>query len=308
MQKFIVVDWGTSSLRAMLTSDTGNIIAQMESEKGIQFIKDGNFEAVLMDTIAPWLGKFGPLSIIALGMISSKNGWIEVPYVSCPATLHDLAAGTVNRMLPNGSKICFLAGIIDPKRMPFPDVMRGEETQILGTGLIEDSIVVLPGTHSKWAKVSVGQIDGFQTFVTGELYSLLSRHSFIARSGALDNNDEDWNAFDQGVMVARDSQGADAAFLTQLFSVRTGMLAGDLTSLCINNYLSGLLIGEEFQQAQSGGWFKAGDTIGIVGNNGLSTRYSRVACMFELNVWEGGEQSTLVGALGIFKRQNKNAT
>jgi len=307
MAKVIVVDWGTTTLRAILVGHTGIVIAHTESERGIQFFKDGDFQAALLGIIGPWLDMYGPISVIALGMITSKNGWIEVPYVPCPATLQDLAAGTVCRQLPNGSEICFLAGISDPNRKPFKDVMRGEETQILGYGLTEETIVVLPGTHCKWAKLSEGQIDGFQTFVTGELYALLSKHAFIAKAGAECGNDEDWDAFAQGATVALEAEGADAAFLAQLFTVRTGMLAGELSASSMKSYLSGLLIGEEFRQAQIGGWFKAGDTIGIVGNDDLSARYKRVAEIFDLDVRQGSAQSVVIGALKVHRKRKANA-
>lgn len=303
MGKVIIVDWGTTSLRAMLVDETGKVIAQTESESGIQFIKDQRFEAELLAAIAPWLEAEGPLSVIALGMITSKNGWVEVPYVPCPATPQDLAAGMIQRKLPNGSDLFFLAGITDKKRLPFPDVMRGEETQILGYGLNETSIVVLPGTHSKWAKVSAGQIDGFQTFVTGEIYALLSQHSFIAQIGNVGDSGEDLDAFRRGVQVARTSENADAAFLTQLFSVRTGMLAGETLPSETTNYLSGLLIGNEFRQACDGGWFESGDTIGIVGNDGLNDRYELAANVFGLNVCNGGEQAAVAGALEIIGKR-----
>lgn len=307
IEKIIVVDWGTTSLRAMLVDGTRDIIAQVESESGIQFIKDQRFEQELLEVIGPWLKDYGPLPVLALGMITSKNGWIEVPYVPCPTTPQDLAAGMLHRKLPNGSDLFFLAGITDKSRTPFPDVMRGEETQIVGFGLNETSIVVLPGTHSKWSKVSAGQIDGFQTFVTGEIYALLSQHSFIAKVGRADNTAENWEAFDRGVHVARDGCTADSVFLTQLFSVRTGMLAGALPATDMMSYLSGLLIGSEFRQARDGGWIKRGDTIGIVGNDGLNTRYHRVADMFSLKVRDGGEQAAVIGALEIFGKLNANA-
>lgn len=305
--KVIIVDWGTTSLRAMLVNGAREVVATNESKNGIQFIQAKRFEPALLAAIMPWLNEHGPLPVIALGMITSKNGWVEVPYVACPVTAQDLAAGMIHRTLPNGSDLYFLAGITDKKRLPYPDVMRGEETQILGYGLTETTTLVLPGTHSKWAKVSAGQIDGFQTFVTGEIFALLSQHSFIAKVAGSDDKGEDWDAFKRGAHVARTSENADAAFLTQLFSVRTGMLAGEIAPVEMTSYLSGLLIGNEFRQAYDGGWFKKGDTIGIVGNDGLNNRYKMVAAVFDLKVHDGGEQAAVVGALEVFGKRYANA-
>lgn len=184
--------------------------------------------------------------------------------------------------------------------------MRGEKTQILGFGLADASTVVLPGTHSKWSKVSAGRIQGFQTFVTGEIFALLSQHSLIAKAAGIDTSAENFEAFDRGAKIARDCKGTDKSFLTQLFSVRTGMLPGELAVSDMVSYLSGLLIGNEFRQALDGGLFESGDTIGIVGNDGLNARYYRVANIFNLTVRDGGELAAVVGALEIFKELTDN--
>lgn len=260
-----------------------------------------------MKAIAPWLQKHGAIPVLALGMITSKNGWVEVPYVACPATPGDLANGMIQKSLPNGSDLFFLAGITDKTRFPFPDVMRGEETQIVGFGLDDAMTIVLPGTHSKWAEIGSGEISKFQTFVTGEVFALFSQHSFIAKAAGQDRRDDDWDAMELGATVARDAENQDAAFLTQLMSVRTGMLAGKLTTDRMLSYLSGLVIGNEYRQAMDAGWFKTGDTIGIVGNDGLNDRYRCVSKIFGLNVKDGGEQAAVVGALEIFAASAANA-
>ena len=299
-QKIIVVDWGTTSMRCTLVDTDGRFIAETESNRGIQFIENQEFEVELMTALMPWFDDYGPLPVIALGMITSRNGWFEVPYVPCPVSTEDLARGIQQHMLPNGSDLYFLAGITDKSRYPFPDVMRGEETQILGFGLQQDCVIVLPGTHSKWAQITPNIVQKFQTFVTGEIYALMSQHSFIAKAAAATPDTLNWDSFERGATIAKSSNTADAAFLTQLMSVRTGMLANELQASEMLDYVSGLLIGHEFRQAQECGWFEAGDTIGIVGNDGLNERYCRVAKIFDLNIKDGGEQAAISGALKIF--------
>ena len=295
-----MVDWGTTALRAALVDQAGRVADEIENDGGIQHIKDRNFEDALLQAIQPWLSEHGALTVVALGMITSRNGWVEVPYIACPATVADLASGIKRRKLRNGSELVFLAGITDATRNPFPDVMRGEETQIVGYGLRKPAVVVLPGTHSKWASVSGNRIERFQTFVTGEIFALLSQHSFIAQTGIPADGKIDWAAFERGVAVAENATGSDAVFLTQLFSARTGMLANQLPVADIRDYVSGVLIGNEFREARESGWFEKGDTIGVVGNDGLNARYTRAAQVFGLTPLEGGTQAAIRGALEIF--------
>ena len=298
-EDIIIVDWGTTNLRAELVTPDGKQKAHFESDRGIQTIQDGSFEQVLTTALAPWLEGGATPKVIALGMITSKNGWVEVPYVPCPATPATLAAGTVRRTLPNGSDLIFLAGITDPKATPFPDVMRGEETQIVGFGLDAPAIVVLPGTHCKWAEIQTGRIERFQTFVTGEIFALLSKHSFIAKVSGTPNAGIDWDAFKKGVKMSLGTSGKSTSILNLLFSARTGMLSTQLRTDEIRDYISGVLIGYEFREARENGWFNAGDHIGIVRNDGLAALYTCAAKEFGLVTTDGGDAAAIAGTMAI---------
>ncbi|MBP1844837.1 2-dehydro-3-deoxygalactonokinase [Rhizobium petrolearium] len=297
----IILDWGTSSLRAMLVSETGETLDTQESSSGgIQFVKDGAFEAALMQAVGEWFSAHGPLPVMATGMITSRNGWVEVPYVDTPGGVAELAAGTRKLTLQTGAVITFLPGMRDPAAKPFPDVMRGEETQIVGFGLDRDRTLVLPGTHSKWARIKAGRIDGFQTYATGEVFALLTKHSFIAKAqDPVPDAEPDWQSFGRGVEFAASNNAAADAFLSAIFSARTGILDGKLKPENILDYVSGLIIGSEFRQARAAGWFKAGETIGIVGNNLLNSRYGRVAPLFDLTVEPGPDNAAKRGILLI---------
>lgn len=290
----VIVDWGTTTFRAALVTAAGDLIEHLETPQGISTFAGQEFEEVLMAVLGKWFAAHGSLTVVALGMITSRNGWVEVPYVSCPAGIADLAAGTVRRTLSNGSDLIFLAGLTDPAALPFPDVMRGEETLILGNGIDRDATLVLPGTHSKWARVNNGQITHFQTFVTGEVFALLTNHSFIARS-AVTPDTLDMEAFRRGLAEAVQAP----AMLSVLFSARTGQLAGALRPTEIGDYVSGLLIGQEFRQARECGWWAPGDTIDIVGNDGLNARYGIAAKNFDLTARGGDELAAIRGALAI---------
>ncbi|WP_249694588.1 2-dehydro-3-deoxygalactonokinase [Stappia sp. WLB 29] len=295
----VVVDWGTTSFRAVLLAADGTQRDRIETGDGIQFVEKHAFETRLLALLAPWLEAEGALDIVLVGMVTSRNGWIEVPYVPCPCSLEDLARGTVTRTLSNGSRAILLAGINDPARAPFPDVMRGEETQIVGFGLEKDATLVLPGTHSKWARVAGGRISGFRTFVTGEFFALLTQHSFIARAAGSEHAGEDMAAFERGIEDGSPEGAEGDAMLSLVFAARTGMLAGKLAPGEIRDYVSGLLIAQEFRQARNCGFFASGERIGIVGNDGLNRRYAVVARHFGLDVVEGSDHAAIDGARQI---------
>lgn len=290
----IVVDWGTTSFRAALTTAQGRVLDHLETAQGISVLAHGAHEDVLMEALEPWFSAHGPLPVVALGMITSRNGWVEVAYVPSPAGVAELAAGAVRRRLPNGAELVFLAGLTDLAGQPFPDVMRGEETQIVGHGLGRDLTVILPGTHSKWARVEDGRIQRFQTFVTGEIFALLMGHSFIAR-GATQPPVDDPAAFLRGLEEAAKT----GAMLSLLFSARTGGLAGQLTADQLRSYVSGMVIGQEFRQAREAGWFAPGDTVAIIGNDGLNALYGVAAKVFGLNAPEAPGDEAIRGALAV---------
>jgi len=292
----IIVDWGTTSLRAALVDANGAELDQLETAQGISSLQKGEHEAALMGALAPWFSTHGAIPVAALGMITSRNGWVEIPYVPCPAGPADLAAGSTRRQLPNGSDLVFLPGLTDPARRPFPDVMRGEETQIVGHGLGADATIIIPGTHSKWASVKAGKIAGFQTFVTGEVFALLINHSFIAR-GATQPPIDDQTAFDQGLEEAKNSR----AMLSLLFSSRTGGLAGKLSPDQLRSYVHGMVIGQEFRQACDAGWYSPGDKATIVGNDGLNDLYLAAARKFDLEIDLGADDVLVRGALNVLK-------
>ncbi len=293
----IVLDWGTTSFRALLVDAKGGVLDRKETQDGIQTVPKGAFETVFTRNIAPWRGEHPRLPVYAAGMITSRNGWIETPYVETPAGGEALAAAVKWVKLADGGKIGFIPGLTDKSVVPFPDVMRGEETQLVGFGLDQEITVVLPGTHSKWARLENGRIARFRTFVTGEIFAILSRHSFIAQL-AKPQPEPNWSAFALGLDAARDRSQA-RGLLSNLFSVRTGWLAGKLTAPETSDYLSGLVVGTEFCEAREMGWFTAGDLVGIIGGEFLVEAYRRAALAFGLTPHPGPSDAAVRGALVI---------
>ncbi|MEO3432073.1 2-dehydro-3-deoxygalactonokinase [Inquilinus sp. CAU 1745] len=302
----VVLDWGTSSFRAILVGEDGEVLARQENGNGIASVSEGGFAGVLEEALASWRASHGVLPIVAAGMIGSRNGWVETPYVPTPATADDIAAGCRRIDLGSGEAVTFIPGLTDPTAIPFPDVMRGEETQLVGFGLEADATIILPGTHSKWSRVGGGRIQRFQTFVTGEMFGLLSRHSFIAGTaaerepgGGNDRPSFDPASFDRGLAAARDEEARAGGLLARLFGLRTGWLSGALAPAAMSGYLSGLVVGWEFAEARQAGWFTQGDAVAIVGDEDMVEIYRRAGEAFGLTVRSGPADAALAGALAL---------
>ncbi len=238
---FIGLDWGTTSFRAYRVDGDGVVNDQVAASEGILAVKDGAFEAALEAQIGVW---DTTLPMIASGMITSRQGWVEIPYVDCPAGPADLAKAIVTKKLASGRTIHFLTGLHYNSPSLGHDVMRSEETQVFGAMDSGAMHFVTPGTHSKWIDVEDGKITSFSTYVTGETFAVMKAHSILGRLMANDEDDE--LTFIKGV----DRAFADpAALLHNLFSARSLVLYQELAPEKIASYLSGLIIGAEVAHA-----------------------------------------------------------
>lgn len=250
------LDWGTSALRACLFASDGTVRDRRVEPWGIQHLPAGGYEAAFRGVTAAWLDRWPALPVLASGMVGSRQGWHEVPYVECPADPAMLAAGIVPFDSPCG-RIHLVPGLA--RAGEFPDVMRGEEVQIVGAlaadpAIATASLLVLPGTHCKWATVEKGLVTRFTTYLTGELFAMLRSHSIIgrpARDAALEPGGPGTEAaFRRGVRVAREAGGEGIA--GRLFTTRSLFLVGDLPLEHTLDYLSGLLIGDEIRSVVAG--------------------------------------------------------
>lgn len=237
----IGIDWGTSRFRAYRLGEYGAVLARREADLGVALLQAADFPLVLEREIGDWLGETaGP--VVLAGMVGSRQGWIEAPYLACPADAARIAAHTIAVELPRGGAARIVPGLIARDAQGRPDVLRGEETQLIGLMATlgpRAATVCLPGTHSKWADVAGGAIRGFATHMTGEMYDLILNRSMIGRVAAEGPPDD--RAFAAGIARAREGDG----LLHQLFGARAAVLAGDLAGAALPSYLSGLLIGHE---------------------------------------------------------------
>ncbi|SFC76730.1 2-dehydro-3-deoxygalactonokinase [Microbulbifer thermotolerans] len=240
MSEILVCDWGTSSFRLMRLSAEGEIVGQIASQAGIKSLQNKEIEAYLLDQCHQ-LDESGALPVILCGMVGSGIGWYEVPYVDCPVSIASLA-GAIQSM-PSGAVNAYCVPGVKKLTGAEADVMRGEETQAIGwlSGASEaewaQSLLCLPGTHSKWMSVVDGAIRDFSTAFTGELYSLLKEHSVLVQG----EQEDSAAAFDTGLEDSR----SGTALIHQLFNSRSRAVLGVLDSAHSASYLSGLLLGCE---------------------------------------------------------------
>jgi 2-dehydro-3-deoxygalactonokinase len=280
------VDWGTTHRRAYGLNRDGQCMAEHADDEGALACK-GRFDQALQSLLVTMEAQ--PRAVILSGMVGSALGWQVVPYVDGAVALPALAQHLqpvhmqlgvhADTTLPAPS-VAIVPGYCVRNAAGGPDVMRGEETQLLGAHCLghTDGWFVLPGTHSKWVELRAGRVQQLRTYMTGELFDLLGRHGTLA--AAAGNADAPWDdaAFVQGVLAA----GEGAALSHQLFGCRARVVSGDMAAPSSRAYLSGLLIGTELQDLvrgtasmPSGAGPEA--TFTLIGSPALATLYQAAA-------------------------------
>lgn len=293
----IAVDWGTSSLRGARLGTHGQVLESREFPRGILTVPSGQFEAVFNDLFGDWMQAPNSLCLIS-GMAGSRQGWQEAPYCPCPAGFAELAQ---HLLWIQSGRIALVPGLscLSADRLNIPDVMRGEEVQIFGALQLakrDTATLVLPGTHSKWVKVQSGRVTEFQTFMTGELFSLMSQHSILGKTLDLQG------AFDESVFLQGiDHSQQSGSVLHHLFAVRTLGLFERLSSTQLPSYLSGLLIGEELRHLTTS--TESGPVI-LIGSEALTLRYTLALQHMHIPCQSQGAEATWAGLFELASSYN----
>jgi len=265
----VAVDWGTSHLRVWLLDAKGSVLAEHRSDEGMGATAREQFHAVLEAHLAALSVPAG-VPVVMCGMVGSRQGWAEARYLTLPASLADVAAQAVRipgiardiRIMPGLSKLEVLS----------PDVMRGEETQLLG--LIRSApatgkrFVCMPGTHSKWVRMQGDSVIDFVSFLTGDAFAVLSHHSVLRHSLSGGHIDPASSAFGEAV---RASLHSPADILARLFSIRPAGLLQDLDPDAASARLSGYLVGQEIAGAKAR--FTLPDRVELIGDPKLGALY-----------------------------------
>lgn len=306
-EAYILGDWGTSNLRVYLHSKAGGLLQTLEGQ-GIGRVRD-QAAPYFFKLVEPWRRKYGHVDITLSGMVGSNIGWLETPYVDCPAT-KELLCERLSRFSAMSHNIAIVPGLKTCNPFDAPDVMRGEESQVVGALALEQGLRVgrhvlcLPGTHTKWVLVEDGRVQTFFTTISGELFALFRKHSVLV----------DWHeeidpeksaTWEQG--MARAEAIFPSALLHIIFEVRSRQLAGQLTRPEAVSYLSGLIIGRDI--AGSLPVFEDGEEtpgITVVGASRLAGLYASGCARQnrEARVVDG-EQALLAGLNEIRARVGK---
>ncbi|SFM93560.1 2-dehydro-3-deoxygalactonokinase [Variovorax sp. OV329] len=294
--RLIAIDWGTSNLRASLLDGEGAVIETRSAPGGIMAVQEGRFAQQLRAVAGDWMQTLDA-PLVASGMIGSRQGWKEAAYVPCPASIGQVAAQLTQVEVAGDGEagprtLHIVPGLRAQHEGGRHDVMRGEETQIWGADLAPGACALLPGTHSKWAWVGEGgSVKRFQTFMTGELYGLLTKHGILGR--LMKFGESHPQHFVAGV---KEGLAGHALATHVIFAARTAGLMGTVPPEGLPDYLSGLLIGIEIAGAFAHRQPMPGSSeITLIGDDDLCDRYAAALEVAGLGARRAREDATTRG-------------
>lgn len=279
---WIAVDWGTSNLRAWGIGPTAEVMFSEASDRGMGKLAREDYPAVLTQLVAAHLAPAGPsVDVIICGMAGARQGWCEAPYVATPTSLDDLLGKAVRPAL-SASRLSprILPGLCQT-RVGAENVMRGEETQLLGlTTLVPGfaGVVCMPGTHCKWVRLDGRRVEGFTSAMTGEVFEVLKLHSVLRHSFAGEADPAD-RALGLADGLAEGIAAPDK-LMTRLFRVRAASLLSDRQAGWCAGYLSGLLVGSEIGGQRD--WIGRDGEIPLIGGEALARIYAQGLSMIGL--------------------------
>jgi 2-dehydro-3-deoxygalactonokinase len=299
----IGIDWGTSRFRAYALSAAGAVLKRHVSDAGVASVAGQPFERVFVRELGSWLEAHPGANVVASGMAGSRLGWVETRYLPCPVDLSRIASALERRVV-GGRTIAFTPGLTRVARDGMPDVMRGEEVQVLGCLPLQgDGWYVLPGTHSKWVLLAAGQIVWFASFLSGELFDVLVQHSVLTQAGSPGaRGASEGEAFSRGLDYARGDDPESGGFLKRLFSTRSLVARGELSGADAREYLSGLIIGSELREALASLPGGPPSRLVLIGAPELSARYAAAFGRAGVAVIEGPADAAASGHFAIARQ------
>jgi 2-dehydro-3-deoxygalactonokinase len=302
---FIAGDWGTSHLRLTLCDERGRALAHRGGPGVAQ--RTADCPSTLAALIGPWREAHGTLPVILCGMVGSTIGWTPVPYLPCPARAEDLAHGVLGVGDGQGPQVQIVPGLSCRNRCGAPDVMRGEETQVLGALQLDERLrrgrhlVCLPGTHTKWVHLDDGVVSEFTTAVTGELFAIVKQHSVLIRATDADPA-ADHEAYVRHAIAQTRAHGA-ASLVHLLFECRSRQLAGEFSPAQAAAYLSGLVVGADVAGALALLAAAEATPVTLIGTPQLTATYAIALAAHGCQPTQvDGEAASLAGLTAIYER------
>lgn len=287
-------DWGTTNLRVWLVDNRGKVKKRYTSNKGFKKAAKIGFSSVLKIVLTEIkVPKTTPVWLS--GMVGAKQGWQEAPYCQTPTSIDDIANNVyVLESRPN----TFIIGGVNTKNNGEYDVIRGEEVQLVGimSGYPDAKQVCLPGTHSKWVRISEEKIRRIDTFMTGELFDIICNHSIL--NGQIKTKTFDEKAFKAGIQLSKEP----VPLTKQLFKIRTNCLFEKWSGNQTYSVLSGLLIGQELRQHD----FNKGEPVYLCGSDSLMSLYQKALKIEGIqSIITNSEEVIIMGYMEIYKRNTK---
>jgi 2-dehydro-3-deoxygalactonokinase len=320
----IAVDWGLTSFRAYLVAPDGPILRKVSSEDGTQAVAPGRFSQALSAICGSWINHYPDASIALVGMVGDKNGWVETSFINCPAGAAEMRRNVVSVSINNGRHAFILPGVTVENENIVTDIMRGEDVLALGSG-VTNGIVCVPGNNAKWIKLVDGKIVSFITYVTGEMYNLLRKHSSLVR---LADDNEEPSGFKLGLAsawrgenssnnlmpaeaamrslgLASGPMAGSGSILNKIFELRTTIMRGRMSARQVWPYLSGILVGEEMLDGCN--TFGSPHRVTIIADGPIATLYAKAFEERGVSTAIMGTERCLVDGLRIILGANESA-
>jgi 2-dehydro-3-deoxygalactonokinase len=299
--KFIAIDWGNSNFRAYAVDAEGNVRQRTKAHQGVSRIKDGNFAATLKRLLGKWFNKYPQTPLLMVGMIGSDQGWQEIEHAEAPLNVQELS-GYVEKVFNHrfDRDIYIVPGVkvIRENHVSF-DHVRGEEVQVFGVlkehSSDEHQYICCPGTHSKWLQAHNKCICDIHTFITGEMFSLISRNSLLAQhiEGTAYT---DIDAFDRGLNVSQESD----SLLADIYLAHTECVAEQINRISVSSFVSGVLVGNEIKAAKK--LFPNMKIVTIIGAPWLIEMYQKACDFYQLKCdFVKSDQATVNGLTEIYQ-------
>lgn len=269
---FIAGDWGTTHLRLFLCDSHGNVLETRTGPGAVE--ARGAFESIFDRLSSPWIERFGELRAVLCGMVGSRIGWCETAYLPSPVEPPQLAAACIE--LRDGA-VRIVPGLSCTNRLGAPDLMRGEETQVIGAFRLDPSfqrgrhLLCLPGTHTKWVAIEEGRVVSFLTAPAGELFDVVSRHSVLVHGATRSQFDE--ATFERG--LSEFNRHSNVQLLDLIFQCRSRWMMGDLQAESTASFLSGLLIACDIAGAMQTFATSQPIDVRVIGSAKLTALYAK---------------------------------